>query len=79
MTVHIAREDRLVLEVSGEPDKEACCRLVRAVLSSRGLPPWPGAVLTLFTAKGRSLLFARPGDGVTVSLAPWAVEWLLPS
>ena len=76
MTVHIAEDGCVVLGLETAPGQDDCVRLVREVLAEAGRDVWEGMELSLFCAGGKSLLIARPGNSLRISVAPWLAPWL---
>ena len=63
--------------VPGSPDKRAAASLVRRALEESGLRPWPRMELELFSGEGGVLILARPAPEFSVSLADYALPFLL--
>jgi len=56
---------------------EEAARLVRRALRDRGEEVWPGMHIDLFCRGGEALLIATPAPAGTVTLADYALPFLI--
>lgn len=72
----VSRDCVALLIHKGVSDPCDAAELVRAALLLRGLEPWPRMELELFPAGARTLILARPADGLSVAVADYALPFL---
>ena len=59
------------------PAQHAAASPLRRALEESGLRPWPRMELELFSGEGGVLILARPATEFSVSLADYALPFLL--